>query len=67
MNNTLNCITVLTVKTEVFNSSVMREMISAQTAASSVRRRSTAYKKSAKLMNLMLKCLLSSHLSFFSH
>ena len=67
MNNTLNCITVLTVRAEVFNSSVMREVISAQTAVLFVRRRLTAYRKSAELMNSVLKCLLSSHSSFFSH
>ena len=67
MNNTLNCITVSAVEAEIFNNSVMREAVSAQTAVSSVRRRSTACKKSAELMNSVLKCLLSSHSSFFSH
>ena len=67
MNNTLNCITVSAVRAEVFNSSVMREVISAQTVVSFVRRRLTACRKSAESMNSVLKCLLSSHSSFFSH
>ena len=67
MNNTLNCITVSAVRAEVFNSSVMREVISAQTAVLSVSKRLTACRKSAESVNSVLKCLLSSHLSFFSH
>ena len=55
------------VEVKCSNSSVMLEVVSAHTAASSANRRLTAWRKLMRSTALLLKCLLSSHSSFFSH